>query len=486
MNTTRKAAKPLKAGYPQEVGMESRGKAGEQSHVKADTEGKDKSSLNTRYMLGTILEKGNLNDAYKRVKKNGGSHGIDKMKTEELLSFLQAHGQSLRQSILVGNYKPQPVRRVEIPKPDGGVRLLGIPTVIDRMIQQAIAQVLTPIFEREFSNHCYGFRPNRNAHQAILQAQAYINEGYKTVVDIDLEKFFDRVNHDKLMYLLSKRIEDKRLLKLIRSYLESGIMIGGIFSQSVEGTPQGGPLSPLLSNVMLHELDKELEKRGHRFCRYADDCNIYVKSKKSGDRVMASIGKFIEEKLKQKVNQSKSAVDSPTKRKFLGFSFYYAKGEIKVKIHHKSLERIKVKVKSYTKRSNGLSTEERISKLSSLISGWVNYFKIADMRKYCLKMDEWMRRRLRMCIWKQWKKIKCRHDNLVRLGINNFKAWEFANTRKGYWRISNSPILNCSLTNLHFKDLGLLGFTEVYNITLKSTNRCMPNGTYSGVRGQQI
>jgi len=484
MNKTQNAANPPKADHQHEAGMESRGKAGEQSHVKADTEGEDKSSLNTRYLLETIIEKGNLNEAYKRVKKNGGSHGIDKMKTDELLSFLQEHGQTLRQSIQEGNYKPQPVRRVEIPKPDGGVRLLGIPTVIDRMIQQAIAQVLTPIFEKEFSDHSYGFRPNRNAHHAILQAQVYMNEGYKTVVDIDLEKFFDRVNHDKLMYLLSKRIEDKRLLKLIRSYLESGIMIGGIFSQSFEGTPQGGPLSPLLSNVMLHELDKELEKRGHRFCRYADDCNIYVKSKKSGDRVMASIGKFIEEKLKLKVNQSKSAVDSPTKRKFLGFSFYQTNEGIKVKLHPKSLDRIKVKVKTYTKRSNGWSMEERLSKLSNLVGGWVNYFKIADMQRHCKALDKWMRRRLRMCYWKQWKKIRSRHDNLVRLGINNFKAWEFANTRKGYWRISKSPILHCTLSNNKLKDLGLLCFTEVYNNSLKSMNRRMPNGTYGGVRGQ--
>ena len=484
MDTTQNAANPPKADYRHEVGMESRGKAGEQSYVKACTEGKDKSNVNTRYLLETILEKGNLNQAYKRVKKNGGSHGIDKMKTEELLSFLQEHGQTLRQNILGGNYNPQPVRRVEIPKPDGGVRLLGIPTVIDRMIQQAIAQVLTPIFEKEFSDHSYGFRPNRSAHHAISQTLVYINEGYKIVVDMDLEKFFDRVNHDKLMYLLSKRIEDKRLLKLIRSYLESGIMIGGIISQSVEGTPQGGPLSPLLSNVMLHELDKELEKRGHRFCRYADDCNIYVKSRKSGDRVMSSIGKFIEEKLKLNVNQSKSAVDSPTKRKFLGFSFYFTKAGIKVCTHRKSLERIKAKVKTYTKRSNGWSMEVRIGKLSSLIGGWVNYFKIADMRKHCQRLDEWMRRRLRMCFWKQWKKTKCRHDNLIRLGINTFKAWKWANTRKGYWRISNSPILAYSLTNARFKDLGLLSFTEVYNKALDSMNRRMPNGTYGGVRGQ--
>jgi RNA-directed DNA polymerase len=485
MDKTQKAANvDFDQHYQQEEGMESPGNAGEHSFAKAKTEGEDKSSLNTQYLLEIILEKVNLNQAYKRVKKNGGSHGIDKMKTDELLSFLQAHGQTLKQSILGGTYKPQPVRRVEIPKPDGGVRLLGIPTVIDRMIQQAIAQVLSPIFEKEFSKHSYGFRPNCSAHQAIKQAQEYINEGYKTVVDIDLEKFFDRVNHDKLMYLLSKRIEDKRLLKLIRSYLESGIMIGGIFSQSVEGTPQGGPLSPLLSNVMLHELDKELEKRGHRFCRYADDCNIYVKSKKSGDRVMSSIGKFIEEKLKLKVNQSKSAVDSPTKRKFLGFSFYFSKGIVKVCTHPKSLERVKAKVRTYTKRSNGWSIEMRLNKLSSLINGWVNYFKIANMRNHCLKMDEWMRRRLRMCFWKQWKRTKCRHDNLVRLGISDSKAWKYANTRKGYWHTSNSPILALSLTNAYFKHIGLLCFTDVNNKALTSTNRRMPNGTYGGVRGQ--
>lgn len=471
--------------YQQEAGMESRVNAGEQSYTKAGTEEKDKSELNTKCLLETILERDNLNAAYKRVKQNSGSPGVDKMKVEALLPFLRQHGESLKQSILGGTYKPHSVKRVEIDKPDGGVRMLGIPTVIDRMIQQAISQLLTPIFEKEFSTHSYGFRPDRNAHQAIKQAQEYINEGYKTVVDIDLEKFFDRVNHDKLMYLLSERIEDKRLLKLIRAYLESGVMIGGLFSPTDEGTPQGGPLSPLLSNVMLHELDKELEKRSHRFCRYADDCNIYVKSKRAGSRVMASIGKFIEEELQLKVNQSKSAVDSPTNRKFLGFSFYYSKDGVKVKLHTKTLARIKAKVKTYTKRSNGKSIEERITDLDLLIKGWVNYYKIADMRKHCQRLDEWMRRRLRMCFWKQWKKIGCRHKNLVKLGINYFKAWEYANTRKGYWHTSNSPILACSLTNNYLKDLGLFSFTEVYSNALNSMNRRMPNGTYGGVRGRR-
>ncbi len=453
--------------YPPEVGVELRGKEGEQSFDPASTEGKDGNKVNTSRMLEKVLDRENLNHAYKRVKKNGGSHGVDGMKVEELLSYLKQHGASLKQSILAGNYRPQPVRRVEIPKPDGGIRLLGIPTVVDRMIQHAIAQVLSPIFEREFSKHSYGFRPGCNAHQAIEQAQYYINEGYRVVVDLDLEKFFDRVNHDKLMYLLAKRVTDKRLLKLIRAYLESGVMLGGLVSASQEGTPQGGPLSPLLSNVMLHELDMELEKRGHRFCRYADDCNIYVKSKKAGNRVMDSIGQFIEKRLKLKVNRDKSAVDSPTKRKFLGFSFYYyKKGIVRTRVHAKSLKRLKANLKKLTARSFGISMDTRIAMLNQATRGWVNYFSPADMQEQCRELDKWLRHRLRMCYWKQWKRIGTKHDNLVRLGIQSPKAWEFANTRKGYWRIAGSPILSRSLTSDYFRRLGLSGLSEVYSITL--------------------
>ena len=442
--------------------MELRGNAGELSDALADTGGKGRNQPDTSRLLEVILDKDNLNQAYQRVKKNGGKHGVDGMKVDELLPYLRQDGEALKQSILSGKYKPQPVRRVEIPKPDGGIRLLGIPTVTDRMLQQGITQVLSPIFEEEFSNSSYGFRPGRNAHQAIEQARAYINEGYTTVVDIDLEKFFDRVNHDKLMYLLSKRIEDKRVLKLIRGYLESGIMIGGLTSPSSEGTPQGGPLSPLLSNIMLHELDKELERRGHRFCRYADDCNIYVKSKRSGERVMESIGEFIEGKLKLRINREKSAVESPGKRKFLGFSFYFKKGEARICIHKKSLARIKAKVKTLTMRSNGKSIGEKIEKLTSLIVGWVNYYKIADMRSHCKRLDEWMRRRLRMCIWKYWKLVRTRFKKLIELGISKFKAWEYANTRKGYWHTANSPILARSLTNAYFSDIGLVCFSDEY------------------------
>jgi RNA-directed DNA polymerase len=422
--------------------------------------------VNTSKMLGKVLDRDNLNLAYKRVKKNGGSHGVDGMKVEELLPYLKRHGENLRQTLLEGKYRPQPVLRVEIPKPEGGIRLLGIPTAVDRMIQQALAQVLSPIFEKEFSNYSYGFRPGCNAHQAIEQARQYINEGYKVVVDLDLEKFFDRVNHDKLMYLLAKRISDKRILKLIRAYLESGVMLGGLASPTREGTPQGGPLSPLLSNVMLHELDKEMEKRGHRFCRYADDCNIYVKSMKAGNRVMDSVSQFIEKRLKLKVNRDKSAVDYPTNRKFLGFSFYCIKGVNRIRVHPKSLKRLKARLKELTGRSIGISMEARIDRLNQKIQGWVNYYQLADMRTHCQTTDEWLRRRLRMCYWKQWKKIGTRHDNLVRSGISNSKAWEFANTRKGYWHIANSHILATSLTNEFFRKLGLSGLSEIYSKSL--------------------
>jgi RNA-directed DNA polymerase len=442
--------------------VELRVKVGEQSIAPASAEGEDGNKVNTSKMLEKVLNRENLNLAYKRVKKNGGSHGVDGMKAEELLPYLKQHGKSIKQSILEGKYRPQPVRRVEISKPEGGIRLLGIPTVLDRMIQQAIAQVLSPIFEKEFSDYSYGFRPGRNAQRAIQQAQQYINEGYKVVVDLDLEKFFDRVNHDKLMYLLAKRISDKRILKLIRAYLESGVMLGGLVSPTDEGTPQGGPLSPLLSNVILHELDKELERRGHRFCRYADDCNIYVKSNKAGKRVMDSVSQFIEKRLKLKVNREKSAVDYPTKRKFLGFSFYYHQGMARVRVHAKSLNRLKAKLKKLTGRSIGICMETRVEKLNQTIRGWVNYYRLADMSKHCLRIDEWLRRRLRMCYWKQWKKISARKANLVRLGIPESKAWEYANTRKGYWHTSNSPILACSLTNDHFRSLGLSGLYDVY------------------------
>ncbi|MCB2292645.1 group II intron reverse transcriptase/maturase [Clostridium algoriphilum] len=418
----------------------------------------------TNGLFERIIDRNNLNQAFKKVRANKGSHGVDGMKVDELLQYLKENGASLRQSLLEGRYKPNPVRRVEIPKPDGKKRPLGIPTAVDRVVQQAIAQVLNPIFEEKFSENSYGFRPNRSAHQAILKCKEYMDKGYKWAVDIDLEKYFDTVNHDKLIGLVYKEVKDVRVIALIRKYLQAGVMERGIFNTSQKGVPQGGNLSPLLSNVMLNELDKELEKRGLHFCRYADDCNIYLKSKKSAFRVMASITRFIEEDLKLKVNKDKSKVDRPWKLKYLGFTFYPKKGEMGIRVHQNSVKKLKCKLKEITGRSNAMSMELRAIKLRQVIVGWVNYFKLADMKSALKTLDEWLRRRIRLCYWKQWKRIKTRHDNLKKLGINEYKAWEYANTRKGYWRISNSPILARTLTNKYLKEQGFVTLTEKFMI----------------------
>ena len=447
-------------GLLRKVGVELRGNAEALSISPASERGRNDMQEVEEDLLEWILSRDNLNLAYKRVKAKKGSHGVDGMTVDELLPFLKRHGETIRQRILAGGYSPQPVRRVEIPKPDGGVRQLGIPTVTDRLIQQAIAQELNKIFDPDFSENSYGFRPNKGAHQAIIAARGYIEQGYRWTVDIDLEKFFDKVNHDKLMSLVARKVKDKRVLKLIRKYLESGIMLNGVKVKSEEGTPQGGPLSPLLANIMLDELDKELEKRGHKSCRYADDCNIYVKSRKAGERVMESITHYIEEVLKLKINRNKSAVDKPSRRKFLGFSFYVKKGKARNFIHRKPVERFKTRVKEITSRSNGKSMDWRKEELNHLITGWVNYFRIADMKATAKELDQWTRRRIRMCYWKQWKRIGTKHDNLVKLGIDNRKAWEFANTRKGYWRISNSYILSTSLTNEYLQKQGFLSLTN--------------------------
>jgi len=418
----------------------------------------------TNGLFERIIDRNNLNQAFKKVRANKGSHGVDGMKVDELLQYLKENGASLRQSLLEGRYKPNPVRLVEIPKPDGKKRPLGIPTAVDRVIQQAIAQVLNPIFEEKFSDNSYGFRPNRSAHQAIRKCKEYMDKGYKWAVDIDLEKYFDTVNHDKLIGLVYEEVKDVRVIALIRKYLQAGVMERGIFNTSQKGVPQGGNLSPLLSNVMLNELDKELEKRGLHFCRYADDCNIYLKSKKSAYRVMASITRFIEEDLKLKVNKDKSKVDRPWKLKYLGFTFYPKKGEMGIRVHQNSVKKLKCKLKEITGRSNAMSMKLRAIKLRQVIVGWVNYFKLADMKSTLKTLDEWLRRRIRLCYWKQWKRIKTKHDNLKRLGINEYKAWEYANTRKGYWRISNSPILARTLTNKYLKEQGFITLTEKFMI----------------------
>lgn len=451
-------------GYLQEIRVELGENAGARSISSMLQNGENDGNEYAEGLLEKILNRDNMNLAYKRVKANKGSHGVDGMTVDEMLQFLKQNGSQIKQSIREGTYRPKPVRRVEIPKPDGGVRLLGIPTVLDRVIQQAIAQVLSPIYEKEFSENSYGFRPNRDAHQAAKKCKGYIEAGYEWTVDIDLAKYFDTVNHDKLMRLLSETIKDNRVLSLIRKYLQSGVMINGVVVETEKGTPQGGNLSPLLSNIMLNELDKELTKRGLKFCRYADDCNIYVKSRKAADRVMASITKFIEENLKLKVNKEKSAVERPWRLKFLGFSFYHKNDGIGIRVHSKPVEKLKQKLKGITGRSNAMSMAHRMLKLEQALTGWVNYFSIADMSTLAKSLDEWLRRRIRMCLWKQWKKIKTRHDNLVRLGIRNAKAWEFANTRKGYWRISNSPILSRTVTNEYLKKLGLQSIAEKYSL----------------------
>ena len=412
--------------------------------------------------LERILSRENLLLAMKRVISNKGSHGVDGMTVYELKQFLQMNWIRIREDIFNNEYKPMPVRRVEIPKPSGGTRLLGIPTVLDRFIQQAIAQELNLIYDENFSENSFGFRPRRAAKDAIKKAESYINEGYRWVVDIDLEKFFDKVNHDILMYKLSKDIKDKRVLKLIRKYLQSGIMINGIVVSNEEGTPQGGPLSPLLSNIMLDELDKELEKRGHRFCRYADDCNIYVKSKRSGERVMENITRFIEGKLRLKVNINKSAVETPWKRKFLGFTLGIMFGKAYSSISKQSVRKHKDKLREILSRSKPMTLEQRIIKLNQVNIGWINYYGIAKCKGIVAQLDKWIKQRLRMCIWKQWKKVKTRYKNLKKLGLNHYQAIKFANTRKGYWRVANSAILNTTLTNQFFNDLGLKSLTRQY------------------------
>ncbi|WP_339289573.1 group II intron reverse transcriptase/maturase [Ureibacillus sp. FSL K6-0786] len=412
-------------------------------------------------LLNQILSRENMLQALKRVEQNKGSHGVDMTPVQNLRQHIVENWLSIKEATLKGTYEPMPVRRVEIPKPDGGVRLLGIPTVTDRLIQQAIAQVLSKVYDPTFSENSYGFRPNRSAHDAVRKAKEYIRDGHRWVVDMDLEKFFDKVNHDRLMGTLAKRIQDKPLLKLIRKYLQSGVMINGVVSSTLEGTPQGGPLSPLLSNIVLDELDKELERRGHKFVRYADDCNIYVKSKRAGLRTMASIQRFIEGKLRLKVNEKKSAVDRPWKRKFLGFSYTYHK-EPKVRIAKESLKRMKNKVREITSRKMPYPMEYRIQKLNQYLMGWCGYFALADTKSIFLELDKWIRRRLRMCLWKNWKKPKTKIRNLIQLGVPQWQAYEWGNTRKSYWRISNSPILHRTLGNSYWRNQGLKSLEARY------------------------
>ncbi|MDQ6844533.1 MAG: group II intron reverse transcriptase/maturase [Bacteroidota bacterium] len=413
-------------------------------------------------MLEEILDWRNVEKALKQVISNKGTCGVDGMHVDELRHTLSLQWQSLRSMILEGRYQPQPVRKVEIPKPQGGTRMLGIPTVLDRLLQQCINQTLNPMYDADFDEWSYGFRPKRNAHQAILQAQSFLGEGYEWTVEIDLAKFFDRVNHDKLMGLLMKRITDKRVLKLIRHYLTAGIMEGGVVSQRTEGTPQGSPLSPLLSNIILHELDKELRGREHKFVRYADDCTIYVKSEKAAIRVAESIIRYIEDTLKLQVNREKTRVGKASESILLGYSFYKDKDGWQIRLSNKTKERIKKKCKETVSRSNGKSQHEQIKQLQAVITGWVNYFILAKAKSVLEELDRLVRVRLRIGSWKNWKKPKTRVWNLRKLGVTKSRAYMWGNSSKGYCRIAHSPILQRALNNDYWRKQGYKGFAETY------------------------
>jgi group II intron reverse transcriptase/maturase len=411
-----------------------------------------------RNLLEAILSVDNMFDAHERVISNRGSAGIDGMTVDELNGYLIKHYRELCESIRGGWYKPQPVKRVEIPKPDGGIRHLGVPTVIDRMVQQAMVQVLQPVFEQTFSESSFGFRPKRNAHQAIERARHYYEEGYTHVVDIDLEKYFDTVNHDLLIKMVRETIQDESVIALIRKFLKSGTMIDGLVSQNEQGTPQGGNLSPLLSNIYLTKFDRMLEERGHKFVRYADDCNIYVKSLRAAERVMAGCIRFLEGKLKLKVNRKKSTTGSPTALKFLGFSLSRRKVGIRVRVHEQSLKRLKARLKAMTSRKRGGSIERILEELTKLLNGWLGYYRIADMKTYLVRISEWLRRRIRQIYWKRWKRMRTRFENLTRLGVSRDNALQWASSRKGYWRIARSWVLTTTLTNRY---LELLGFPNI-------------------------
>ena len=409
-------------------------------------------------LLSAVLSSDNLREAWQRVKSNKGAPGVDQVSIDEFPAYARAHWSDTREQLVEGRYQPQPVRRVEIPKSDGGTRLLGIPTIMDRVLQQAIAQVLTPIFEPQFSNFSFGFRPGCNAHQAIWQVRGYVKAGYRYAVDIDLAKFFDTVNHDLLMTLLGRTIRDKPLLALIGRYLRAGVLVGERIEPSEIGTPQGGPLSPLLANILLNELDQELQKRGHRFARYADDLVILVKSQKAGERVMQSITRYLEDTLKLKVNPAKSKVDLMSKCSFLGFTIIGNK----IRWTDKSLAKFIQRIKELTGRSWGVSMKYRLHKLGQYLRGWLGYFGISQYYRPIPELDEWLRRRIRMCFWKQWRWPRTKVRNLLALGINLKTAIQHAVSSKSYWRMSRTPAIQMALNNDWLKKQGLLSIKDLW------------------------
>ena len=410
-------------------------------------------------LMEAVCERGNLWLAYGRVVKNKGAAGVDGIGVAEFKDHLKQHWPAIKAKLLAGEYSPSPVRRVDIPKPQGGVRTLGIPTLTDRLIQQALHQVLSPIFEADFSESSYGFRPGRNAHQAVKAARQYVAGGRRVVVDMDLEKFFDRVNHDLLMEKLSKKIDDGRVLRLIRRYLEAGMMADGLISPRTEGTPQGGPLSPLLSNILLTELDRELERRGHAFCRYADDCNIYVKSQTAGERVMASITRFLADTLKLTVNAAKSAVAPPWERKFLGYSLTWHKAP-RLRIAPTSLKRLEDKIREVLKGARGRSLSRTVQELNPVLRGWAAYFKLTETKKALEELDGWLRRKLRCILWRQWKRPYTRAKNLMKAGLTEERAWRSACNQRGPWWNSGASHMNQAFPKAFFDRLGLVSLLD--------------------------
>jgi len=413
----------------------------------------------TEQLMEAVVARENMLRAYEQVMSNKGAAGVDGMTVEELKPHLQEHWERIKEELLNGTYQPQPVRCVEIPKPQGGMRQLGIPPVVDRLIQQALHQVLSPIFEPGFSESSYGFRPGRSAHQAVQQARAYVAEGRRWVVDLDLEKFFDRVNHDVLMSRVARKVSDKRVLGLIRRYLQAGMMVGGVVSPRTEGTPQGGPLSPLMSNVLLDELDKELERRGHKFCRYADDSNIYVRSRQAGERVMASITEFLEKRLRLKVNREKSAVARPWERKFLGYSMTWHK-QPRLKVAKTSVERLKAKVRAIFREGRGRSLRQVIEELNKLLKGWMQYFRLAEVKGVFEELDGWIRRKLRCLIWRQWKRNKTRARELIKRGLEKLRAWKSTGNGRGPWWNAGASHMNEAFPKSFFDRLGLVSLLD--------------------------
>lgn len=450
-----------KESCPQKAAAERREYAEASGHERIAEHNSIITDLPADSLLKQILARDNLNAAYRKVKSNKGTGGVDKMSVDELLPYLRQHRLELLQQIRDGKYKPNPVRRVEIPKEEKGkFRKLGIPTAVDRMIQQAIAQVLMPIYEPQFSESSYGFRPGRGAHDALKQCQKYADEGYVYVVDMDLEKFFDTVCQSKLIEILSRSIKDGRVISLIHKYLNAGVIRQGVFEKSEKGVPQGGPLSPLLSNVMLNELDRELEKRGHKFVRYADDCMILCKSRRSAERTLENIIPFIEGKLFLKVNREKTSVAHIRYVKYLGYGFYRYKGKCRLKVHRKSIGKMKDRLRTVLNKNNGISNEARPIILKRFVKGWVNYFKLADMKGMLKTTDEWMRRKIRAIYWKQWKRIRTRYRMIRQYNIPEWKVHELANCRKGPWRAAQ--MLNSVLTNKEIARLGYITMTSYY------------------------